>query len=1000
MKNLAVTCGLFMLFIGTTDAQFVFPTLTGDSANLAQQILGIDSPDVQNQLPNQPQKVKNEPKKEDPTVEQNTIEVKKLELEAQRIKLEREIAELKGKTNLTDSEKELLKLKNENLKLIALKEKVLLQKEYDEMLKETQSSSYPKSDLYGHSFFRDGKFKTFEKTSEVVATENYVLGSGDVVQLEVWGFRYWSKSYTVSESGSIDISGYQKIFVKGLTLRQTRDIIGSRLGLGGNESSYSVNVTRPRLVSITILGEVFNPGTYTLPATNSAFNALASMGGPSNIGSVRNIYIKRDGKIRDSFDTYEYFGNVVHQRDVFLQNNDYIIVMPAQNVISVSGSVRRPGTYELKSGEGLLNLIEFAGGVYANTYLKDVVISRVRNNVYEVISINLDSLKRLKKDFALTGGESVSFKAVTSDNQFAVLINGAVSVPGTYKMRKGMKISTLIKNANGLTSDAYLEKGYLVRTNKDFSKSYITFSPQDIIQNKSVAADLEIEDRDSIYIFRSTEIQKFNTVSISGAVYKPLTSRYINGLTLHDLLFMAGGLKEDADEKRGFIVRTNSEFEKQLISFEPGKVINKTAMHDLEILPKDTVIVYSKKDFLRTYTLEIFGAVKTPKAIEYKENIRVSDLVNLSGGLEKSAYTKRALIMRQDLKTGLKSAKTINLELALNNTASDANVLLEKNDVLTIFNLAELKTDFTVDIYGEVRKSGNYGYADNMSLQNLIDLAGGLEFISAGTQVEIVRNLFVKDGAYQFLTPQVIVSKITDNLLLDSGLNSFKIQPFDKVFIRKNPNFIPLKLVYIDGAIKYPGYYALQSESDKLSSIFKRAGGFRSEAMINGITISRVRKDGDTISVIANSRKAMKRKKSKYNVIVKGGDRITVPFNENLVILSGDMNKVGDQDIGAYYVPHKRARYYVRNFGGGFTRTSDRRKVVVIRANGAMVATRNYVFFKIYPRVKVGSKIVINSRPGTGGKNKFDADAFLNKTLTRFTAVLTLIGLYRIATAR
>lgn len=989
MKKFAAVVALFLVFGSTLKGQFIIPSFsdTSDIFNVTDTPALVDE-------------VKAKAEKEVEAIAPDEQEVRRLELQSQKLKLESEIAELKGKTNLSPEEKELLRLKNENLKLVTLKEKLLLQKEYEAMLKENKASEYPEAAIYGQKFFRDGTFKLFQKSDEVVAGENYVLGSGDVVQLEVWGFRYWSHSYTVSDIGSIDITGYQKIFVKGLTLKQAKSIIGSRLSLGSSESSFSVTVTRPRTVSVTILGEVFTPGSYTFPATNNAFNALASMGGPTNIGSVRNIYIKRDGKIRDSLDVYEYFNNAVHQRDVFLQNNDYIIVMPAQNVIAIGGSVRRPGTYELKAGEGILNLLQYAGGAYPNTYMNDVLVTRIKNNTYEVLSVNLDSLKKKGKDFILNGGENVSFKTVSMDNQYAVLISGAVSVPGTYRVREGMRLSTLIKNANGLTSEAYTDRAYLVRTNKDYTKTYITFSPADILNGKGSAKDLQISDRDSVYIFSATDIRKFNKVSISGAVYKPLTTGYISGLKLGELLFMAGGIKSDADGERGYIIRTNDEFQKQMIPFRPSQVMEKGDMFDFEILPKDEVTIYSKSAFLRSYNIEVQGAVKSPRIIDYADNIKVSDIVNMAGGLEASAYPKRALIISENIATGVKTAKTVNLEKVMLNPGSAGDLLLGKNDVLRIFSLTELKTDFAVGIYGEVRKPGEFNFADEMNLQNLIDLAGGLEFISAGTQVEIVRNLFLDNGAYKFLKPQIILAKITDNLLLDSGLSSIYLQPFDKVFIRRNPNFTEMKLVYISGAVLYPGYYALQGENEKLNSLIQRAGGFRPDAQISGMSILRILKGGDTMQVVANSRKAMNRKRSHYNLIVKGGDVIDVPFAENLVILSGDMN-IGDREIGAYYLRGKRAKYYIRNFAGGFTNTSDKKHVVVIHANGARVGTHRYVLFRVYPRVTPGSKVVVESKVAVpSGKPKVDVDQVLNKFLTRATALLSIIGLYKVATAK
>lgn len=989
MKKIATIMGLFLLGDIAAHAQIFFPSFEDSTLIKNADSLALLNPVKEG---------KDTPKEE---VLPNETAVKKLELEAQKLKLEREIAELKGKTQLSPAEKELLNLKNENLKLVTLKEKLLLEKEYEDMRKENAAHDYPKGAIYGQDFFRDGTFKLYQKGDEVVAGENYVLGSGDVVQLEVWGYRYWSRSYTVSESGSIDIAGYQKIFVKGLTLKQAKSIIGSRLSMGGNESSYSVTVTRPRTVSVTILGEVFTPGSYTFPATNNAFNALASMGGPTNIGSVRSIYIKRDGKIRDSLDVYEYFNNVLHPRDVFLQNNDYVIVMPANNVIVLGGSVRRPGTYELKTGEGLLDLLQFAGGAFPNTYMNDVLVSRIRNNTYEVLSVNLDSLKKKGKDFILTGGERVTFKAISMDNQYAVLISGAVSVPGNYRVREGMRLSSLIKSANGLTSDAYTDRGYLVRTNKDYTKTYITFNPAEVISGKAGDKDIRISDRDSVYIFSATEIRKFNSVSISGAVYKPLTTSYISGLKLGELLFMSGGITADADEFKGYIIRTNDEYQKQMIAFKPKSVMEKGEMYDFEILPKDKVTIYSKSAFLRQYNIQVQGAVKSPRTIEYAENIRVSDMINMSGGLEATAYTKRALLVKEDISTGLKTAKTVNLESIMKNPGDAGDLLLERNDVLRVFSLSELKNDFSVGIYGEVRNGGEFAFADQMNLQNLIDLAGGLEFISAGTQVEIVRNLFLENGTYKFLKPQIILAKVTDNLLLDSGLSAFNLQPFDKVFIRRNPNFISVKLVYLNGAVLYPGYYALQGENEKLNSIIKRAGGFRPDAQIEGISILRFGKNGDSITVVPNSRRAMNRKHSNYNLILKGGDKIDIPFAESLVYLNGDMN-IDGQTIGAYYKKGKRAKFYINNFGGGFSKTSDKRNVVVVHANGARVGTHKYILFRVFPKVYEGSKIEVSRKSdgGSNGPGKLNIDATLNKILTRTTAILSLVFLYKAAVTK
>lgn len=1006
MKKLLLPLIIGLFSIGRADAQFGFPGMPfmTDTAD-------EDDTDTSVKKPFSSVKTTDtRPEPKDSVNEQAEIAVKRLSLEAQRLKLEKEIAELNGKdkTQLTPEEQELLKIKSQNLRLISLQEQLLLEEQYRELKRLSTKQNLPASGIYGHQFFRNGSFKYYQKTSETVATENYVLGTGDIVQLEVWGFRYWSKSYQVSENGSIDIAGYQKIFVKGLTLKQARALIASRLGLAGNESSYHVTVTRPRLVTVNILGEVFSPGTYTVPATNSAFNLLVSMGGPSDIGSVRNIYIKRDGKIRDSFDFYEYFNDVKHQRDVYLQNNDYIIVSPLANVINVSGAVRRPGNYELKSKEGITDLIRFAGGLVPGAYLKDILVTRIANNGYEVVSVNYDSLQKINKDFRLNGGESVTFKFINPDNQFMVRIDGGVSVPGSYRVKKGMRISSMIKTANGLSSDAFTERGFLLRTGKNLEKKYITFSPAEALAKPGTASDPEVEDRDTIYIYRLTELQKFRVVKITGAVRRPFQKQYISGLKLGEMLFMAGGLSEEADGKNGFIIRTDANFDKRLIPFNPEEIKPGSSWFDFEIMPQDEITIYSKTAFKRNYSVTVVGPVKAPGTFAYSENMRVSDLINLSGGVESNVFKLRAIITHTDLETGYQSLQTINLGEILDNTSSPQNIELKRNDVLQLFSLTELKNDFSVSVYGPVKREGEYVYANNMTLQNLIDAAGGFQYVSAGTTVEIVRNFFFQDGRYQFLKPEVIFTKISTSLNMDSQIVALKLQPFDRVFVRRNPNFMPLRMVYIEGAVIYPGYYALQSDNEKLSSVIKRSGGFRPDARPSGSRLKRKRAVGDTVEIVVNTKKAINRSRSHYNYILQDGDRIVVPYSESIVYITGEVNKQTDRDLGVFYLRNKRAKYYIKYFAGGFTRTSDKGKVVVQHQNGARVGTRNYLLFRAYPKVKPGSTIIVDNkieaktrvakaRKTSGGLN---LDKTIDKTLMRATSLLSLFGIYRIALGR
>lgn len=996
IKLIAIT-GILFFSCSKINAQFLTPAF-GDSSELDETKGETDTPEIPEVKPTKITK----PNPGDSTVAATANEIKLLELEAQRIKIEQELEVLKRKSNLSPEEKKLIKAKNQNLLLIAAKERFLLEQELKEIKRDTSANTQEAGRIYGQDFFRNKDFKQFQKTDEIVATEGYVIGSGDMLHLEVWGSRYWSKDYPVGESGAIDIVGYQKIYIKGLTLKQARSLIGDRLGIGGGDNSYSVTITRPRLVTVTVLGEVYKPGTYTLPASNSAFNVLVSMGGPNNLGSVRNIYIKRDGRIQDSFDVYEHFNNISHPREVYLQNNDYIIVTAARRIVEISGAVIRPGTYELKESDKLSDVLQFAGGTQVNAYMQDVVLGRFTNSSYESISVNADSVFKKGKDLSLNGVESISIKSISKDVSFIAKIEGAISVSGSYKIKDGMRLSGLIKTANGLTREAYLEKAYLIRNTINNKREYLEFSPEKVLKSPLSEADLLIQNGDEIYIFSNQEINKQFPIQITGAVYKPISKiAPVKGLKLGELMFMAGGLTIDASDSIGYIIRGTSTFESELIYFIPKEVNSNPEFYNIEIMGGDVVKIHFKHESGITYRLKCRGPVKMPYDGNFIENTRITDLVNMCGGIEPSANSTRALIFRENLKTGQRSTLTVNISDLMKNPANPANIMLKRNDELVILKYSNSTNDFEISLYGAVRNPGSLSYSSGLTLQNAIDLMDGFQFFAAGSTIEIIRNFNRTGESNKFFKPTLITAKVYPDLRIDSTFSNFNLEPFDKIFVRTNPYYVPLKTIELKGSLFYPGTYALQLNNERVSSIIKRGGGLRPEASVNGATLRRVRGPGDTLSIVLNLQKALTHKNSPYNYYLQEGDIITVPTAENVVLISGDVNKYTTGDVGTYYKPGKRAKYYIKNFGGGFTKTSDRKHVVVLHQNGARKGTKNLILFKIYPKIKSGDKIIVGSKAGAGPTGpKVNVDTLINKTLARATALFSLFALYKLAVAK
>jgi len=241
---------------------------------------------------------------------------------------------------------------------------------------DTSKPKYPPAVLFGQEFFRNGNLKFFQKSNDTKAPDNYLIGTGDELTIQVYGYSDFKGTFRVDEDGAIYQRDFGKIYVKDLTFIDAKRLIKQRLGLVFNTENSGVEITLSysRTIMVHIVGEVFTPGSYVIPAINSAINALVAIGGPSDVGSVRNIYLKRGGKIIDTIDVYQFLLDPQKSREIFLQNNDYIIVSPATRVIRIEGAVRKPNAYELKNNEGLMSLIKWAGGLSPTAYTKSILI--------------------------------------------------------------------------------------------------------------------------------------------------------------------------------------------------------------------------------------------------------------------------------------------------------------------------------------------------------------------------------------------------------------------------------------------------------------------------------------------------------------------------------------------------------------------------------------------------------------------------------------------------
>ena len=268
--------------------------------------------------------------------------------------------------------------------------------------------------IFGHSFFENNNIKFYDKANQLKAPDNYILGIGDEISVAIWGYSDFNGAFKIDEDGAVNPKLVGRIYLKGLTFKDAKGLIAGKFKnvYDLNNSQIDITLTYSRVITVNIVGEVNNPGAYTIPAINTAFNALVTVGGIRTIGSVRKIYIKRAGQIIKTLDVYEYLMNPDSKQDFFLENNDYIFVPTSGRIVKINGQVKRPQGYELVEKENLETLIKYAGGFDAGAYRKRIQIKRFLNSQETIMDINYDSLNLAKKDFELWDGDEVLVRKI------------------------------------------------------------------------------------------------------------------------------------------------------------------------------------------------------------------------------------------------------------------------------------------------------------------------------------------------------------------------------------------------------------------------------------------------------------------------------------------------------------------------------------------------------------------------------------------------------------
>jgi protein involved in polysaccharide export with SLBB domain len=655
----------------------------------------------------------------------------------------------------------------------------------------------PQSKYFGHDIFHNNNTAVYNRNSVIKLPDSYILGPGDEIAVSIFGVSQYEAKLELDSEGFVQPSDLPKIYLKGISWGNAKQILKRRLSryYTFRPDQMTITLAKPRTMTVNIFGEVNRSGSYDLLATNTALQALVAAGGPTAMGSVREIIIT-NGEETKILDIYKLIFDPINQFQFYLDDNTIIQVPTTKKIVEIEGAVNRPMYYELLENERINDLINYAGGLNADAVKRFIQIERYVNDEKILIDVENAFQSSIDDSFALIHGDKVIIKRVEAPIKDFVQVSGEVELPGVYALESTKRVSQLLSKAR-LKKESRLDLAFIRRANRDGTFKLIQLDLNQVLSQTNSNVDLVLEPQDVLIInSKRSYVDQYN-ISVKGAVRREITYPFDpdSTITLHQALLLAGGVRPDASDV-GYLIRTNLDnlVEKEYLSVNFKEALrNPGSPSNLVLKPLDEIQILTDSLSTNLYEVSISGAIKSPGTFQFDASLQIKDLLIICGGLRPEASNKID-VYRIDMggdrvnKPSVISLE-INDDLSLVNNPADFQ--LKPFDRIVVRSKAEFELQQMVLLTGEVVFPGEYALIkENERVSDVIRRAGGITEEAFMDGFVVNRRASEKGDSLEVINVAGWLSKALNNYSSDFNII---LRGGDEIKILKDEN-----LVYID----------------------------------------------------------------------------------------------------------------------------------------------------------------------------------------------------------